>query len=211
MKGHPVNWTAAELAWIEARATEPRRETLAAFNAAFGRDIALTTLNGLCKRRGWFTGRDGRFTPGQPAPNKGKTMPYHPASAATQFKPGQRAGRAEALYKPIGAERMGKSGYREIKVNDDLPLQARWRAVHLVRWEAVHGPVPEGCALKCLDGDRLNTDPANWVAIPRALLPRLNGRFGREYDAAPAAVKPTIMAVARLEHAARETRKAARR
>jgi hypothetical protein len=43
--------------------------------------------------------------------------------------------------------------------------------------------------------------------VPRALLPRLNGRFGRGYDEAPEELKPTIMAVAKLEHSVRERRK----
>ncbi|TGS75558.1 HNH endonuclease, partial [Mesorhizobium sp. M3A.F.Ca.ET.175.01.1.1] len=63
---------------------------------------------------------------------------------------------------------------------------------------------PAGDALKCLDGDRRNTDPSNWRAIPRALLARLAGRYGRGYDAAPSALKPTILPIAELEHAARE-------
>lgn len=102
---------------------------------------------------------------------------------------------------------MSKDGYRERKVNDDLPLQRRWRAVHLVEWEAINGPLPAGHALKCLDGDKTNTAPSNWQLIPRALLPRLNGRFGRDYDHAPAELKPTIMATAKLEHRLREIRK----
>ena len=68
-------------------------------------------------------------------------------------------------------------------------------------------PLPQGMCLKCLDGDKTNTDPSNWKAIPRALLPRLNGRFGRDYDAAPAELKPTILAIAELEHQARTVRK----
>ncbi|WP_269212609.1 hypothetical protein [Pseudooceanicola algae] len=39
------------------------------------------------------------------------------------------------------------------------------------------------------------------------MAPRLNGRFGRGYDQAPAEIKPAIMAVTELEHAAREARK----
>ncbi|MFD2855379.1 HNH endonuclease [Seohaeicola zhoushanensis] len=91
-----------------------------------------------------------------------------------------------------------------------MPLQARWRAVHLIHWEERNGPLPKGYALKCLDGDKLNTDPANWEAI-RALLPRLNGRFGRNYDTAPAELKPTIMTITKLEHRARELRQQERK
>lgn len=53
---------------------------------------------------------------------------------------------------------------------------------------------------------RLNCDPDNWVAVPRALLPRLSGKSGRDYDHAPDEIKPTIMAIARLEHAARDAK-----
>lgn len=78
-------------------------------------------------------------------------------------------------------------------------MQSRWRGVHLLNWEQQHGPVPKGMCLKCL-GERRNTDPSNWELVPRALLPRLNGKSGRRYDHAPAELKPTIMAVAKLEH-----------
>lgn len=69
----------------------------------------------------------------------------------TQFKRGERSGVAVRLYKPIGTERVSKDGYLERKVNDDLPLQARWKAVHRIVWEAAHGPIPAGhvvCFLK---------------------------------------------------------------
>lgn len=81
--------------------------------------------------------------------------------------------------------------------------------VHVIRWEAEHGPVPPGMALKCLDGNRQNTDPENWEAIPRGMLPRLaGGRWNRlPYDSAPDELKPTIMAIAKLDHAARAAAK----
>lgn len=176
----------------------------------FGRDdVSQQNITSLCKRNGWLTGRTGHFVKGQPSHNKGKKGFYAPGSEKGWFKKGQRSGVAVRLYKPIGTERMSKDGYLERKINDGMPLQARWRAVHLIRWEEANGPIPDGHALKCLDGDKTNTDPVNWTAIPRALLPRLNGRFGRDYDTARDELKPTIMAVAKLEHAAREARKGA--
>jgi hypothetical protein len=75
--------------------------------------------------------------------------------------------------------------------------------VQHISWEEVNGPVPAGYVLKSRDGNRQNTDPSNWELVPRAILPRLNGRFGRDYDSTPSELKPTIMAVAKLEHAAR--------
>jgi hypothetical protein len=77
--------------------------------------------------------------------------------------------------------------------------------VQHIRWEEANGPVPAGYVLKSREGNRQNTDPANWELVPRAILPRLNGRFGRNYDSAPSELKPTIMVVAKLEHAACRT------
>ncbi|MEC9243436.1 MAG: HNH endonuclease signature motif containing protein [Pseudomonadota bacterium] len=80
-------------------------------------------------------------------------------------------------------------------------LKHRWL------WEKENGPVPDGMVLKCRDGNRQNTAPSNWELIPRALLPRLSGRFGRDYETAPAVLKPTIMAIAKLEQTAHDRKK----
>lgn len=213
MKGRAIDYEPEELAWIEVHKELPRAEAHALFCARFMRqDVSLANFMALCKRKGWFTGRTGQFVSGQVSHNKGKPMPEHvrAKAMATMFKPGQRQGVAVRLYKPIGTERMSKDGYLERKIHDGLPLQSRWRTVHLIRWEEMHGPIPVGHALKCLDGDKTNTDPSNWEAVPRALLPRLNGRFGRSYDSAPAELKPVIMTTAKLEHRVREARKGKR-
>ncbi len=209
MRGHWITWSAAELAWIEANHTLPRAALLAAFHARFARpEVTLSNLAALCKRRGWLTGRTGRFEPGHDrSPNRGLKGWAPPGSEKGWFKPGHLSGRARELQQPIGAERIAKGGYLQRKVNNDRPFQRRWKMVHLIEWEAANGPLPEGHALKCLDGNRLNTAAANWVAVPRALLPRLAGRWRQPFDSAPLELKPALLAVARLEHAAREALK----
>ena len=203
MKGRAIKYSAEELAWIEAHKTMVRRQAHERFAAEFGRmDVSLQNYVALCKRRGWHTGRDGRFYAGQASWNKGKKVGLHPGSAATTFKKGSMNGAARARYKPIGTERISKDGYLERKIHDGQPIQSRWRAVHVIRWEQQNGPVPDGHCLKCLDGDRTNTDPSNWECISRALLPRLNARWsGVKYDDADPEVKPAIMAVAKLDQA----------
>jgi len=204
MKGRRIAYTEAELAWIEAHARLPRGTLHRLFVARFGRsDVSRANLTALCKRRGWLTGRTGRYEKGRTPENKGRKGCHAPGSEKGWFRKGERRGVAVKLYKPIGTERVSKDGYVERKIHDGMPLQSRWRAVHLIRWEETNGPLPEGHALKCLDGDKTNTDPSNWEAIPRALLPRLNGRFGRDFETAPPDVKRTILAVVKLEHAAR--------
>lgn len=206
--GKSLVFTPDQVEWLRANATLCRSQVEAAFQDAFpGSTVTAAQITSWRKRNGISTGRTGRFERGQTSHNKGKKGFYAPGSEKGWFKPGVRQGVATKLYQPIGTERISRDGYRERKVNDDLPLQRRWRAVHLLEWEAVHGSLPEGHCLKCLDGNKLNTDPSNWECVPRALLPRLNGRFGRDYDTAPPEVKPTILAIAKLEHKAREMKR----
>jgi hypothetical protein len=149
----------------------------------------------------------GRFNPGQTSWNKGKKIGAHPNSAATQFKKGQ----TPPNRAPLWTERVDQDGYIEMKVplpNPFVPGQkTRFMHKHRYLWEQENGPVPEGHALKSLDGDRTNCAPSNWDAIPRAMLPRLNNCHGRGFDKADPAIKPTIMAVAKLEHVVSEVRK----
>jgi hypothetical protein len=100
-------------------------------------------------RRGDNIGAAYRFKPGLTPFNKGLRRPgWGPGRMKeTQFQKGQRSGVAVRLYKPIGTERLSKDGYLERKVNDGLPPQRRWRAVHLIVWEAAHGPLPPGHAV----------------------------------------------------------------
>lgn len=212
MKGRAINYSPKELDWIEAHSTEPRENMHAEFVRKFGRtDVSKTNINSLCKRKGWMTGRTGCFEKGMTSHNKGKKGFCPPGCEKGWFKKGERKGVAIKLYKPIGTERVSKDGYLERKVNDDMPLQQRWRAVHLIRWEEANGPIPEGYALKCLDGDKTNTAPENWIAVPRSMLPRLAGaKVGVNFDLAEPELKPAILAAAMLEQKAREIKSAHR-
>lgn len=201
MLGRHTKYSAAEFAWLRDNRTMVISDYHRAFCEQFGRDdITAGALNGFRKKQKWKTGRDGHFNKGSVPWNEGKIIGNNAGSARTQFRKGSRGGRAVDLYKPIGFERV-TDGYLVRKINDDFPLQRRWRAVHILNWEKQNGPLPAGHCLKCL-GDRLNTDPSNWQLVPRGLLPRLNGKAsrGRNYDEAPAELKPTIMTVAKLEH-----------
>lgn len=57
---------------------------------------------------------------------------------------------------------------------DDLPLQRRWRAVHLIVWEAANGPLPEGHAVAFVNGDKSDIRFENLVLVSRADLMRRN-------------------------------------
>ena len=218
MKGRAILYSADELAWIEARKEEPRRALHRKFCETFNRsDISADAFKALCTRKGWKTGRTGCFANGQEPANKGKKCEpgkggLHPNARKTQFKKGGEPHNTHYL----GHERIDpKDGYVYVSIDEPNPhtgYSRRYVLKHRHEWEKANGPVPEGHALKCLDGDRTNCAPANWEAVPRALLPRLAGgnRYHRKlaFDDAPAELKPTILAIAKVEHAAKK-RKAA--
>jgi hypothetical protein len=111
----------------------------------------------------------GRYSKGHVPANKGLRRPgWAPGRMKeTQFKRGERSGVAVRLWKPIGTERVSKDGYLERKVNDDLPPQRRWRAVHLIVWEAVNGPLPKGHAIAFKNRDKTNVRIENLECITR--------------------------------------------
>jgi len=121
-------------------------------------------------RRGDNAGKQYRFPPGHVPANKGVKGICYPGAVATQFKPGHRGGRALEVYKPIGTERISKDGYLERKVNDDMPLQRRWRAVHILLWEEANGPLPKGHALAFRDGNKQHIALDNLELLSRAEL-----------------------------------------
>jgi len=214
MKGRAIAYTTEEMAWLEANRLLPIADFHRAFVERFGRDVSAQNLHALRKRKGWKTGRTGHFAKGAVPINKGKkcapgTGGLHPNARRTQFKKGQEPHNTNYL----GHERVSKDGYVEVSIDEVNPhtgYERRYVLKHLHEWEKVNGLVPEGHCLKCVDSNRLNTDPSNWTLIPRALLPRLGGRFGMDYDGAEPEVKPSIMAVAKLQHAVKEAKRKAR-
>lgn len=206
-------YSADEAKWLRENCTLEISKYHRGFCDAFNRtDRSPAQLHALRHRKGWRTGRTGCFPKGHEPANKGKICPEgkggrHPNARKTQFRKGSLSGRAAEIKKPLGFERLTREGYIERKINNGMPLQARWRAVHVINWEAVNGPIPKGHVLKRLDDNKLNTDASNWKAIPRAVLARLNGGRHKKrlaYDEAPIELKPTIMAAAELHHRAKE-------
>lgn len=206
MKGKPIPYSEAEMAWLEANRTMVIGDYHAAFVAEFGRhDIEARHLHALRKRKGWKTGRTGCFSKGQEPHNKGK--PFNPpGSEKGRFKKGNLPHNAKYL----GHERVTVDGYVEVSVAETNPhtgFERRYVLKHVKLWEEKNGPIPDGYCLKCLNGNRQNTDPENWEAIPRALLPRLSGgRWHKPYDAYEPEVRPVVLNIAKLDHMARTAR-----
>ncbi len=211
-KAPNVIWSNEEIEFVEANQTLPRKDLHAALVERFGRtDLKEEHVKSLCARRGFRTGRTGTFEKGTVPPNKGQRCPEgkggrHPNARRTQFKKGNiphtyRGPGHEWIDAEDGYVRLIIAGRNPHTGADTCPVLK-----HKYLWEQINGPVPDGHALKCLDGVRTNTDPSNWACVSRGLLPRLNGIRGRGYDAAPDEIKPLIMQTATLAQRVYEIR-----
>lgn len=83
--------------------------------------------------------------------------------SATRFKPGQ----APHNTQPIGTEKTDKSGNLLRKVADTRIRRKDWRPVHVLIWEEINGPVPEGKLIVFADRNNRNFDPKNLICIDR--------------------------------------------
>lgn len=120
-------------------------------------------------------GSHHRFTAGHKTWNAGmKGWKAGGRSVETQFQAGVRQGVAVKLYKAIGTERISKDGYLERKINDDMPLRKRWRAVHLLLWESHNGPIPAGHKVVFRNGDKRDIRIDNLEMISNAECMRRN-------------------------------------
>lgn len=214
-------WTAAEDAVLIARFADTPTAQLA---AELGRSLTGTFQRahklGLKKsaaflassasgrvQKATVAGVATRFQKGHVPANKGlRRKGWAPGRMGeTQF----RKGKGSHNWMPIGSTRL-VDGYEYTKVSDvrNVPYTVNWKATHILRWEAVHGPVPVGHALKCFDGNRLNTAPENWTLVPRGILPILSGGRSKRmrYDEAPHELKPTLLAMAKLTYAMKQRR-----
>lgn len=79
----------------------------------------------------------------------------------TSFRRGQKP----ASWRPVGSERINKDGHVERKVREPR----KWRTVHAINWEAVHGNVKPGYIVAFKVGtNKLDPGIANLECISRA-------------------------------------------
>lgn len=129
---------------------------------------------GLRKSCRFMESKTCRFKPGTTPPNKGvkRGRGWAPGRMAEgQFKVGRKPQEARN-YQPIGTLRVTRDGYLERKVTDDQSVYParRWRAVHVLVWEAENGPVPTGHvvvfkpARKTTDVERITPDAVECIS-----------------------------------------------
>lgn len=192
-----MTWTASDDAIVRRRyADEPTWAIAADLGRSMGAVYRRAYALGLRKSKKYLAGPlsgrtqpgsqrgiGGRFQKGQVPANKGLRRPgWGPGRMkATQFKPGNRTGKAAQNWCPIGTIRTDHEGYQRIKVRDAAPGEHSgfgnvrvWPLMQRWVWAQAHGPIPAGHAICFKDGDRANCDLSNLKLVHRADLMRRN-------------------------------------
>lgn len=149
IKGHVVGCSHKDLAEL--------------FNKHFGLELGVNQIAAFLKNHKLSTGLSGRFQSGHTPFNKGKNIGgWEP----TQFKKGSKPWN----HQPVGSERVNGEGYADIKIADPN----KWKAKHILIWEATNGLVPKGHVVIFGDRNKLNFEPGNLILVSRKQLLSLN-------------------------------------
>ena len=190
-----VSFTPEQVEFIEdAYRSHPLSEVTSLFNEYFETRKTVGQLKSFVTNHKILSGRTGQFEKGNKPHNTG-TKGIMKANR-TSFKKGDKP----KNMKPLGSERVcSKDGYILVKVAERNPYNGqptRYRAKHIVEWEKVHGPVPEGYIIRFKDNDKLNCSPDNLEMVSKRENLYLNQNG---YSDLPAELKPTMMAVAKMD------------
>lgn len=109
-----------------------------------------------------------RFVKGQVSHNTGRKMTEWMSAEKIERTKATRFNKGNIPQNrvPIGYERITKDGYIEVKVadgkkNDNFELKQR------LVWQEHNGPIPEGCIIEFVDGDKRNFNINNLRCVTR--------------------------------------------
>jgi hypothetical protein len=185
-----IKYTQEMLDWLrQHRPMLTTKELVAQFNARFDVNIKTSALHSYCKRRGLFTGREGRFGKGGTSWNLGVTMRV---SERTEFKPGNRPHNSVSVGTIAWKGRTKNNRYLAQKIAEPNV----WEFCHRLAWQAVNGVIPKGSVVIFIDGDRENMAIENLACLTRGALVRLNQMGFSSY---PVELRPSLLLLARLK------------
>ena len=194
LTGRRLTFTAEQIEFLRINYVRLSLVNLAAaFSDRFGTEKTAGQIRAFTRNHGIKSGRTGCFEKGQKSWNEG--VKGYMGANVTSF----RKGSVPKNRKPLGTERVNRDGYIEIKIPERDPhtgFPTRYKLKHVVLWEQLHGPVPEGMCVVFQDGNPLNCVDDNFMLVSRAHLLRLNQY---RYRKIPDDLKPTVLALAKLE------------
>lgn len=143
------------------------KEITEEFNRRFSADITPGQIKSSIGRYGLNTGRTGHFEKGHIPANKGT----HPKTVGRMGETQYKKGNLPHNTKPIGYERVDKNGYIEVKIAmrpSDTKSGRNFVTKHRLVWEEANGPIPKGCKIIFLDGNKRNFKLENLALVTNA-------------------------------------------
>lgn len=193
-KSKPHRYTPGQISFLQEKYQEYSLPILVwAFNQTFGTSLAESRIRSALRNHHIRSGRTGWFRQGGISWNLGKKG--YMGANATSFRPGN----LPHNHKPLWSERVGKDGYIEMSVPERNPytgFPTRYKHKHVWLWEQANGRKPKGTAVIFKDGDIRNFEPDNLVLVTRTELLAMNLHG---YKDQPAELKPSILALAKVE------------
>lgn len=163
-------------------------------NAEFGTEITSDRMLMYKKNHKLHSGFTGQFEKGHVPFTKGKRMEslMSPESLERCRKTYFKKGNSPKNRVPVGTEVVKDDDYLWRKIAEPN----KWRQVHRLVYEQLHGSIPKGMCVTFLDGDRRNFSPDNLVLISQDENRILNHKRLRHTDKT---IATTGIALARLE------------
>ena len=115
---------------------------------------------------------NGRFSKGMTPWNKG--LSYMPNNKETRFQKGN----IPHCHREVGSERIIRDGYIEIKVAEPNV----WDLKHRVIYREHYGEIPDGHNIIFADGNKMNFDIDNLIAVSKSEMLILNNNNLRFED-----------------------------
>lgn len=115
---------------------------------------------------------NGRFSKGMTPWNKG--LSYMPNNKETRFQKGN----IPQCHREVGSERIIRDGYIEIKVAEPNV----WDLKHRVIYREHYGEIPDGHNIIFADGNKMNFDIDNLIAVSKSEMLILNNNNLRFED-----------------------------
>ena len=159
-----------------------RKELTEAFNARFGTNKTKSAIAQACIARGFNSSNSGRFEKGNRPWFEGMSSEERKSHYTEEsLRAATEAALKVTKTLKIGDERV-LDGVPHIVVNTEIgaPKEKRFYPKRRYVWEQLHGEIPAGHSIICLDSNQMNCDPSNLYCIPngfKAILSRNNWWF----------------------------------
>ena len=154
-------WTSDKVDFLKAHNTgKTAKEVAELMTKEFKMPFTEEQIKGVRARLKIKSGLTGRFGKGHEPPNKGRKGYCSPGSEKGWFQKGHKPWN----HNEVGDEAWTTDGYLKVKIAEPN----KWKMKHVLEWEKVNGPIPEGKMLTFLNGDHADCRPENLALITNA-------------------------------------------